>query len=106
MNLIHSSIKTEARHNLSLLRILLSELNTRNQTSLQNPEHSNNKQRQLSRYHEKSAASPIELMRTSAPSPAACLRTHALCLMDCLRTSALCLMECLRTYAPFALLGL
>jgi len=75
MNPIHSSIKTEAKHNLSLLRILLSKLNTGNQTSLQNPEHSNNKQGQLNRFHEKSAASPIENLRTSTPSPAACLRT-------------------------------
>ena len=106
MNPIHSSIKTEAKHNLSLLRILLSELNTRNQTSLQNPEHSNDKQGQLNRFHEKSAASPIEHLHTSTPSPAACLRTPALCLMDCLRTSALCLMDFLHTSAPSALLGL
>jgi len=47
MKPIHSSIKTEAKHNLSLLRILLSELNIRNQTSLQNPKQSNNKQGQV-----------------------------------------------------------
>jgi len=82
MNPIHSSIKTKAKHNLSLLRILLSEHNTSNQASLQNPELSNNKHGQLNRFYEKSAASPIEHLRTSALFSTACLRTPALCLTD------------------------
>ena len=76
------------KHSQSLLRILLSEHNTSNQTSLQNPKLCNNKQGQLNRFHEKSAASPIEHLHTSAPSPAACLRTFAPESTACLRASA------------------
>jgi len=95
MNPIHSSINIEAKNNQSLLRILLSEHNTSNQTSLQNPELCNNKQGQLNKFHEKPATSPIKHLRTSAPALMDCLRTPTPESTTCLRTSALCqLLAC------------